>query len=255
VEIRSAEKSFDRRPRRAVGKRPEPQGSTPRPVAGGDDSGASHREYSLKSYLHRERRDKKADEEDILFTFECKPCNKRMALWQDGTEWEGYQARCEKCSVPVDETDRRRGSVITTIYTCGNCGHNHKSTWKLGATDKAEIDPYFKLDRRRFCFDAATGGRFLARKAHIEHIGDLSRKHAGVEGEVPDPVSKRKKPTARPAPVVEAPSSTEPAPVQKPSRRGKQRAPRLRVVLHPHLRMIIPPRETKKSPPKAKKTT
>jgi C4-type Zn-finger protein len=75
----------------------------------------------------------KKDDDDILFMFKCEPCNKRMALWQDGTEWEGYQARCQKCNAPVDETDTVKGNVITSTYTCPNCDYDYKNVWKLGA--------------------------------------------------------------------------------------------------------------------------
>lgn len=147
-------------------------------------------QITLRSYLHRDRPGAKAD--DILFMFDCKPCHKRLALWQDGTEWEGYQARCEKCGATVEETDKRQGSVITSTYTCSNCGHRHKSTMTLGAKAKPKPDPYFKLDRRRFCFDAVTGEKFLARKAHLEHIGALlekGRQRLGIGTVSADPVA------------------------------------------------------------------
>jgi predicted RNA-binding Zn-ribbon protein involved in translation (DUF1610 family) len=154
----------------------------------GEDMQITH-----KSYLHRER-GKKADEEDILFMFDCTACNKRVASWQDGTEWKPPQARCESCGSPVEETDKRRGNTITTTYTCKGCGHEHKSTMRLGgsATTKPEPDPGFKLDRRRFCFDAATGQKFLARQAHMEHIRDLLEKdkqQASGGGTPIDPVA------------------------------------------------------------------
>ena len=148
-------------------------------------------QITLRSYLHRDRPGAKA-EDDILFMFDCKPCHKRLALWQDGTEWEGYQARCEKCGVAVEETDKRQGNVITSTYTCSNCGHRHKSTMTLGAKANPKVDPYFKLDRRRFCFDAATGEKFLTRKAHLEHIGALlekGRQHLGSGTVNADPIT------------------------------------------------------------------
>jgi predicted RNA-binding Zn-ribbon protein involved in translation (DUF1610 family) len=129
-------------------------------------------QLTLRSYLHRDRAGAKNDD-DILFMFDCKPCHKRVAAWQDGTEWKPRQAGCEQCGVPVEETDRRRGNVITSTYTCGNCGHHHKSALKLGGEAKTKPDPHFKLDRRRFCFDAAIGKKYLERKAHLEHIDEL----------------------------------------------------------------------------------
>jgi predicted RNA-binding Zn-ribbon protein involved in translation (DUF1610 family) len=130
------------------------------------------------SYLRGEGGKTKADE-DILFMFNCKSCNKRVASWQDGTEWKPRQACCEQCGVPVEETDKLRGKVLTTTYTCGNCGHHHKSTMRFGETSKTEPDLEFKLDRRRFCFDAAIGQKFLERKAHMEHLRDMMEKAGG----------------------------------------------------------------------------
>ncbi len=326
------------------------------------------------SYLHRERGGTKVGEEDILFMFDCNSCNKRMATWQDGTEWKPPQARCEQCGAPVDETDKRRGNTITTTYTCGGCGHNHKSTMRLGSSvaTKPEPDPGFKLDRRRFCFDAETGRKFLARKAHIEHIRDTLEKASGggagskqpadpvadaaaaitklkvaqvadllagaaatagytefklgelqVGPELAIPFScldnqpergaydsrtklkklittaladtnwrlmsegihhrlgylsgrlrgyesddevrtlaekqlkggRRTTPAAQPtvAPIPEPPAQPEPGPTPKRTRRGKERAIRVRGILHHDLHILIPPRESKDAAPKARK--
>lgn len=154
----------------------------------GEDMQITH-----KSYHHREHGPTNADDDDILFMFDCTSCNRRMASWQDGTEWKPPHARCEQCGGPVDETDKRRGNVFTTTYTCEGCGHQHRSTLRLGASAKTEPqpDPGFKLDRRRFCFDAATGQKFLPRKAHIAHIRTLTKagQPAGAGGAAPDPVA------------------------------------------------------------------
>lgn len=146
-------------------------------------------EIATKHYHHRERSGKEQD--DILFMFDCKRCHKRVASWQDGTEWKPDPARCEQCGAGVAEKDTRRGTVITTTYICGQCGHSHKSTLRLGTHSKPKPDPLFTLDRRRFCFDAATGKRFLARKTHIEHLrGVLERAQQEASGEQTfDPVA------------------------------------------------------------------
>ena len=142
-------------------------------------------------YHHRENGGKGKNE--ILFMFDCTHCSKRLAFWQDGVEWKPSQALCEECSAPVDENTKLRGKVVTTTYTCANCGHKHKSSWRLGGNDESETpDPLYKLDRRRFCFDAAIGKKFLARKAHIEHIGELieqGRQSTGASGAPADPVA------------------------------------------------------------------
>jgi hypothetical protein len=326
-------------------------------------------EVTSRVYHQRTRGGRsKGGHDDILFMFDCRRCNKRVASWQDGTEWKPPQARCEQCRAAVEETDKRRGNTITTTYACGNCGHNHKSTLRLGAREKTEPDLDFKLDRRRFCFDAATGQKFLERKTHIEHIrklleqgqqqasgepafdpvaaavkdvrrlkvaqlADLLAKavakdeysdfklgelQVGPEVAVPfscldnrpergdydsrtslkklvttaladtnwqlmsqgvshrlgylsgrlrayeseDDLRKlvekqlkagtRKTPVTQPAPIPELPAQPEPPSTPKRSRRGKQRAIRVRGILHHNLHILIPPREAKKPSPKTK---
>jgi hypothetical protein len=320
---------------------------------------------------HRRRASRgKKDEDAIMFMFDCPQCKKRLAFWEDGTEWKPPQARCEACNKPVDETTKRRGMVITTTYTCASCGHKHKGSWRLGGDGENDApDPLYKLDRRRFCFDAATGEKFLARKAHIEHIGKLleqGRQSAGATKETVDPmaeavegikklkmaqladvlakavadsgyiefklgepqigrevavpfscldnqpereaydsrmglkrlvtrtladtnwrlmsdgishrlgylsgrlrayesdedlrmlVNKQAKgarpqpPQVRPAATPEPAAPEEPATPPKRSRRGKERAIRVRGILHPNLHMLIPPRETAKPLSKGK---
>jgi predicted RNA-binding Zn-ribbon protein involved in translation (DUF1610 family) len=149
-------------------------------------------QITLKSYHRREHGKTQANDQDILFMFDCKSCKKRVASWQDGTEWKPPQACCEQCGEPVEETDKLRGKVLTTTYTCANCGHHHKGTMRFGETSKTDPDPHFKLDRRRFCFDAATGQKFRERKAHMEHLRDVMEKAsggAGGSGQTVDPLT------------------------------------------------------------------
>jgi hypothetical protein len=60
----------------------------------------------------------------------------------------------------------------------------------------------------------------------------------------------RKTPLARLTPPAEPTEPTEPSSTPKRSRRGKQRAIRVRGVLHPDLHILIPPREMAKPSPK-----
>jgi DNA-directed RNA polymerase subunit RPC12/RpoP len=153
----------------------------------GEDMQITH-----KSYMHRKRGRRKMDEEDILFMFDCVPCGKRVASWQDSTEWKPRQTRCEKCGVPVDELHKRRGNALTTTYTCTGCGHHHKDTMRLGtsAVTRQTGDRDFKLDRRRFCFDAEVGKKFLERQKHIEGIRGLLAERQRKSGSAAiDPVA------------------------------------------------------------------
>jgi hypothetical protein len=63
---------------------------------------------------------------------------------------------------------------------------------RFGETSKTDPDPHFKLDRRRFCFDAATGKKFRERKAHMERLRDVMEKAgggAGGGGQTVDPLT------------------------------------------------------------------
>jgi len=106
-----------------------------------------------KDYMSRDNR----KDDDILIMFECVACNKRLALWQDGTEWEGAKRECYKCgdSNVVSKHTKEFG-VITSTETCQKCGHIKTET--LDFSDKGKesepIDPYLELDRKRFVFDS-----------------------------------------------------------------------------------------------------
>lgn len=62
----------------------------------------------------------------------------------------------------------------------------------------------------------------------------------------------RKKPTATPVSASEPRMPAEPTPAPTRARRGPQRGVRVRGILHRDLHILIPPRETKKPPSKAK---
>jgi len=175
--------------------------------------------------------------------FDCKPCNKRVASWQDGTEWKPPQARCEQCGLPVEETDRRRGNVITSTYTCDNCDHHHKSTMKLITSALADTNWQLMSDgvHHRLGY---LSGRLRAYESD-EELHKLVQKQVKA--------GTRKPAATKPAPTTEAPESAEPTPAPKRTRRGKQRAIRVRGVLHSNLHILIPPGEPTKPPPKTSK--
>lgn len=125
-----------------------------------------------KDYMRRDGR----KEDDILFMFECDKCNKRLALWQDGTEWEGVQIKCEKCGGKVKSAHKTKGKVITTIMTCTKCGHVETDVMDLSKDPAKEvdpIDPYHELDCKRFVFGDDMMFKFQQKAQHLERMRKL----------------------------------------------------------------------------------
>jgi predicted RNA-binding Zn-ribbon protein involved in translation (DUF1610 family) len=139
---------------------------TPYCLICGEDMSIIHKHYMS-------RRDTASSAEDeILFMFECKKCNKRIAFWQDGTEWEKLKTRCEKCNAVMDEKDKKKKfNKISTTYVCPKCGHSYIDTLDLNYTPKEEpIDPHYEVDRRRFCIDDSMAGQIKTKANHIARL-------------------------------------------------------------------------------------
>jgi len=125
-----------------------------------------------KDYLHRDGH----KDSDILIMFECDNCKKRMALWQDGTEWEGAKHACEKCGGTTISRHTKKEDVITWTETCEKCGHVKTDTLDLSDTDKEPelVDPFFELDRKRFVFDSDMMSKFKQKLSHFERLAKLN---------------------------------------------------------------------------------
>ena len=119
--------------------------------------------------LHTDLLDDK--KERVLFFFECPKCKKRRGVWEDGKEWK-LKITCSKCkSEVVKESNKRKGNIITTIYTCPNCGHKEKDIWDLDEKPKPEkIDLNFEKDRKRFCLSPEEGSKYIESKERIENF-------------------------------------------------------------------------------------
>lgn len=132
-------------------------------------------EQISKDYMPRDRGSSKDREDDILFMFECKPCNKRLAVWQDGAEWEHEEPHCEKCSAVMKSKSAKKFGVITTTNTCTKCDHIDKFELDLNAKEEpAEpADPYYELDRKRFCFDEEMESKYKQKLQHLIRMAKL----------------------------------------------------------------------------------
>lgn len=131
-------------------------------------------EQISKDYMPRDRGGPDR-EDDILFMFECKPCNKRIAVWQDGTEWEHKEPHCEKCGTVMKHATSKSHGIFTTTNTCPKCGHVDTYEFDLNDTDEPEEpkDPYLELDRKRFCFDDEMESKYMQKLNHLLRMAKL----------------------------------------------------------------------------------
>jgi hypothetical protein len=135
-----------------------------------------------KDYMHREGR--KYD--DILIMLECVDCNKRIAFWEDGSEWEGAKHECEKCGGKTTSKHTKENNVLTTIETCEKCKHVKTDSLDLTVTKKEPepIDHNLKVDIKRFVFDSEMMFKFEQKLKHFERMAKL---HATAEDKVQRP--------------------------------------------------------------------
>jgi uncharacterized Zn finger protein len=144
-----------------------------------------------KDYMRRDGH----KEDDILLMFECGACNKRKAFWQDGSEWEGAQIKCEKCSGNMKSVHKTKGKIITTTMTCTKCGHVETDVMDFSkdpVNEEEPVDPYHELDRKRFVFDDSMMFKCQQKAQHLERMhkleaGNADRtEHANVYDAVKD---------------------------------------------------------------------
>ncbi len=150
-------------------------------IAGGTFCRACGKDMKVvsKDYLHRDNH----KEDNILIMFECEACNKRRALWEDDTEWEGAKRECEKCGSKTISKHTKKQDIITWTETCEKCGHIKTETLDLSDTESEPepVDPYLELDRKRFIFGSDMMFRYDQKLKHFERLANLN---ASVEDKV-----------------------------------------------------------------------
>lgn len=88
--------------------------------------------------------------EEVLFMLSCPSCSKNTATWEDGTVLERHKTFCPKCKAVMNEKNSRRGNVITTTYTCQECGYSYKEKMDYGVKEEAP-DPTYEHDKSIYC--------------------------------------------------------------------------------------------------------
>lgn len=132
-----------------------------------------------KDYMRRDNR----KDNDILIMFECVECNKRMALWEDGTEWEGAMHECEKCGGNTTSKTTKEFDVITWTETCEKCNHVKTDTLDLkdSKNEPEPVDEYLELDRKRFVFDKDMMFKY---EQKLNHLVRRAKLHATEQDKV-----------------------------------------------------------------------
>jgi len=132
-----------------------------------------------KDYMRRDNR----KDDDILIMFECVECNKRMALWEDGTQWEGAKHECEKCGGNTVSKTTKKFDVITWTETCEKCKHVKTDTIDLKDTksEPEPVDKHLELDRKRFVFDKEMMFKY---EQKLNHLVRRAKLHATEQDKV-----------------------------------------------------------------------
>jgi len=129
----------------------------------------------------------------ILFFFKCSHCNKRKALFEDGEEFS-YTERCPKCKSEIKSKDSRKGNIVTTLYSCPNCGYKNKEVMDLDKNReqrrrKKEADKkLLKKYKEKYCLSDKEGQEYIAEVERIKILIDMVKEHEQKEK---DPVYKK----------------------------------------------------------------
>ena len=72
----------------------------------------------------------------VLFIFNCPKCKKRLGAYDNGEIHVSKPNYCPDCKSELKEKTTRKGKVITTLYTCKNCGYSKKDVLDLKKSDE-----------------------------------------------------------------------------------------------------------------------
>lgn len=123
------------------------------------------------------------EKDKVMFMFACVKCNKRQALYEDGTEWIYTPPKCPKCSSPLDHDSKHTKNLLTTIYSCPKCSYKNQDVhdfkksdekWrKKEARDKKLLSEY----RKDFCLDDDEGPKAVLNLDNIVRFVDEMKKN------------------------------------------------------------------------------
>lgn len=133
----------------------------------------------------------------VFFNFQCPKCKKRQGVYDDGEVYVSKPDYCPDCKKELIVKHSRKGEVITTLYTCKNCGYSKKDIYDLKKSDleykkwqeeqaKKEQENQQLLEKYRdeFCLSEKEG------KEHVEtleamEVADVIRDEILAEFDTP----------------------------------------------------------------------
>lgn len=119
-----------------------------------------------------------SDNEKVLFMFSCVKCNKRQALYEDGSEWNYDPPKCPNCNNPLNHDSKYTKNKLTTTYSCQKCSYkktdvddfkkSQEERNKKDARDKKLLTEY----RKDFCLDDTEGPKAVLNLDNIIRFAD-----------------------------------------------------------------------------------
>lgn len=119
----------------------------------------------------------------VMFMLACVKCNKRQALYEDGTEWIYTPPKCPKCNSPLNHDSKHTKNVLTTIYTCPKCSykkedvHDFKKSEEKWAKKEARDKKLLSEYRKDFCLDDEEGPKAVLNLDNIVRFVDEMKKN------------------------------------------------------------------------------
>jgi len=103
----------------------------------------------------------------MWFMFECKKCNKRRAVNEDGSEWKYEKPKCPKCKGVLETESKYEGEITTFTESCPKCGYknvdvsDHKK-WEQEQEAKEKRDKeLLEKYREEFCLSEEKGKEMI----------------------------------------------------------------------------------------------
>lgn len=103
----------------------------------------------------------------MMFMLTCIKCNKRQALFEDGTEWKYDSPKCPKCKHPLKTDIKIKGDIATFTSECTKCGYKDKDVSDHGkfrqeqeAKEKRNTELLEKY-RKDFCLSDKDGQEYI----------------------------------------------------------------------------------------------
>lgn len=123
------------------------------------------------------------EKDKVMFMLACVKCNKRQALYEDGTEWIYTPPKCPKCNSPLNHDSKHTKNVLTTIYTCPKCSykkedvHDFKKSEEKWAKKEARDKKLLSEYRKDFCLDDEEGPKAVLNLDNIVRFVDEMKKN------------------------------------------------------------------------------